>query len=100
MLKTRCGYTAIENGKVTINGERDCSHGSEEGHARGCGDIWGRKVQQKDRTVILAYNKPIGLTVQRVKADPDNIFGSHRLSDQTSVREGWTRTPRSTSSDK
>ena len=34
----------------------------------------GRKVQQKDRTVILAYNKPIGLTCTASKADPDNIF--------------------------
>lgn len=34
----------------------------------------GMKVQQKDRTVILAYNKPIGLTCTASKADPDNIF--------------------------
>ena len=68
----RAADTHIENGKVTINGET-----AVMGQKVMPGDVvtfMGRKVQQKDRTVILAYNKPIGLTCTASKADPDNIF--------------------------
>ena len=63
----RAADTHIENGKVTINGET-----AVMGQKVMPGDVvtfMGRKVQQKDRTVILAYNKPIGLTCTASKAD-------------------------------
>ena len=56
----RAADTHIVFGMVSINGESVV-----RGQKVMPGDVvtfMGRKVQQKDRTVILAYNKPIGLT--------------------------------------
>lgn len=62
----------IEKGHVQINGEP-----AVMGQKVMPGDkVWfmGKPVRQKDKTVILAYNKPTGLTCTAAKSDPDNIF--------------------------
>ncbi|MGN0395055.1 MAG: pseudouridine synthase [Coprococcus sp.] len=54
------------NGKVAVTGQKVMEN-----------DIVifnGKPVEKKDRTVILAYNKPIGLTCTASGKDPDNIF--------------------------
>ncbi|MBO5260987.1 MAG: pseudouridine synthase [Coprococcus sp.] len=64
--------THIEKGNVKINGVT-----AVMGQKVMPGDavsFMGKTVQKKDRTVILAYNKPIGLTCTASKADPDSIF--------------------------
>lgn len=62
----------IENGKVFINGSA-----AVLGDRVMDGDVvtfQGKKVERNHKTVILAYNKPVGLTCTASKEDPDNIF--------------------------
>jgi 23S rRNA pseudouridine2604 synthase len=62
----------IEQGKVAINGEA-----ASMGTRVFPGDrvtMNGRLIKNNNETVILAYNKPIGLTCTASKEDPDNIF--------------------------
>lgn len=62
----------IEKGQVTINGEVALM-----GQKVMPGDVVkfkGKTVHEAARTVVLAYNKPIGLTCTASEKDPDNIF--------------------------
>ncbi len=62
----------IEKGLVRINGKTAVT-----GQKVMAGDtvtFKGKTIKNNDISVILAYNKPIGLTCTAAKDDPDNIF--------------------------
>lgn len=68
----RAADQAVEAGLVTINGAL-----AQMGQPVYENDIVKYKnqiVNKKQETVILAYNKPVGLTCTANKQDPDNIF--------------------------
>ncbi len=62
----------IEAGKVLINGSVAVTGQkvTEDDKVM----LNGKQVEKKHETVILAYNKPLGLTCTASHDDPDNIF--------------------------
>lgn len=68
----RAADEAIEKGQITIN-----DLPAKMGQTVTSADVVRYKnqvVEAKQEHVILAYNKPIGLTCTESKKDPDNIF--------------------------
>ena len=62
----------ILKGRITINGKP-----AEMGQKIEANDkvmVDGKPVRKREETVILAYNKPLGLTCTASHDDPDNIF--------------------------
>lgn len=73
----RAADAAIEKGQVTINGIP-----AMMGQTVTSSDIVkynNQVVGTKQEPIIVAYNKPIGLTCTESKKDPDNIFNHIRF---------------------
>ena len=62
----------ILKGRITINGKPAEMGQKIEANDRVMVD--GKPVRKREETVILAYNKPLGLTCTASHDDPDNIF--------------------------
>ena len=62
----------ILKGRITINGKPAEMGQKIEANDRVMVD--GKLVRKREETVILAYNKPLGLTCTASHDDPDNIF--------------------------
>ncbi len=72
VLSRRKADEAVESGEVLINGKE-----AHSGDKVGTSDVVtykGTEIKLKDKKVVLAYYKPIGLVCTSKEADPDSIF--------------------------